>query len=74
MNFKMKNDEKTGLKCLRRRSYVEARNEKTDGGFIDFLYEYVTGRSLAKDLRALTIELGTKHAEIVASNPIAFIQ
>ncbi|WP_302304310.1 hypothetical protein [Culturomica massiliensis] len=48
--------------------------KKTDGGFIDFLYEYVTGRSLAKDLRALTIELGTKHAEIVASNPIAFIQ
>lgn len=48
--------------------------KKTDGGFIDFLYELIFDRSLAKDLRTLAIDLATKHAEIVASNPTAFVQ
>ncbi len=48
--------------------------KKTDGGFIDFLYRLVTGRDLADDLRTVAIDLATKHAEIVASNPTAFIQ
>jgi hypothetical protein len=47
--------------------------KKNGGVFFDFLYE-ITGVSTLDKLWAVAKELGSKHADIVASNPTAFIQ
>ncbi len=57
----MKNLDKFGVQELSTREM-----QKTEGGFIDFIYEYVTGRSLAQDARALTKEIAKAHAQVRA--------
>ena len=36
-----------------------------DGGFVEFLYEYVTGRSLASDARKLTKAAAAAYAQVI---------
>ena len=38
---------------------------ETDGGIVEFLYEYVTGRSLAQDARKLTKAVADAYAEVI---------
>jgi len=40
--------------------------KETDGGILEFVYEYVTGRSLASDARKVTEAAAKAYAQVIA--------
>lgn len=52
--------EKFGVKEM---DVVEMKT--TDGGFVDFLYEFFTGRSLASDARYVVNQAAEAYAQVI---------